>query len=155
MSCPGYPGHWSEWRRLLIVGRVRIVGVGFDGSPNSETALRWAAALCAAVGAELKVVHAVGLLEESGLSSGAPPSRDRAFQLADEAGLDRDKVEWLAVDGPPTDALLRTTEPPFAVDLLVVGTRGTAKHAGVILGSTSLAIAERADVPVVIVPTAQ
>jgi nucleotide-binding universal stress UspA family protein len=107
------------------------------------------------VGAELKVVHAVGLLEESGLSVGAPPSRDRALQLAGEAGLQPERVEWLALDGPPIDALLRTTEPPIAVDLLVVGTRGTAKHAGVILGSTSLAIAEQANVPVVIVPTAQ
>ena len=135
-----------------MTAQIGTVAVGYDGSTDSETALRWAAALSASLGARLKVVHAVGLLEESGLSVSAPPSADRALELAGRAGQDRGAVEWLAVDGPPADALLRTAEPPQAVDLLVVGTRGMAAHSGVILGSTSLEVAERARVPVVIVP---
>ena len=131
---------------------MRTVGVGYDGSPDSETALRWAAHLAQALGARLIVVHAVGLLEESGLARRAPPSPARATALAVDSGLPQDRVEWLALEGPPADALLRATEAPHGVDLLVVGTRGEAQHAGVILGSTSLAVAERANVPVVIVP---
>ena len=135
--------------------QLGTVAVGYDGSADSEGALRWAAALCASVGARLKIVHAVGLLEESGLSVAAPPAPERGLDVAAEAGLEPGRVEWLALDGPPADALLRATEAPHAVDLLVVGTRGTAKHAGVILGSTSLGVAERTVVPLVIVPTAR
>ena len=138
-----------------MTAAISTVAVGYDGSADSETAVHWAAVLSASLDARLRIVHAVGLLEESGFSKVVAPSPDRALQMARDAGLEAKRVEWLALQGAPADVLLRATMPPDAADVLVVGTRGMAAHAGVILGSTSLAVAERAPVPVVIVPVSQ
>lgn len=125
------------------------VAVGYDGSAGAEAAVRWAAGAAAAVGADLTVVHAVGLLEHAGLAASAA-REDAARRLAGEAGLGPERVSWQEVDGDPCSALLRTGRQ---VDLVVVGTRGAGAHPGTLLGSTSLELAEHAPVPVVIVPT--
>jgi nucleotide-binding universal stress UspA family protein len=49
--------------------------------------------------------------------------------------------------------LLRAKDEPIEADLLVVGSRGQGVHAGLLLGSTSLQLAERATIPFVIVPS--
>jgi nucleotide-binding universal stress UspA family protein len=49
--------------------------------------------------------------------------------------------------------MLRMAEPPEVAALLVVGSRGAGGHAGTLLGSTSLELAEHSPVPVTIVPT--
>jgi nucleotide-binding universal stress UspA family protein len=46
------------------------------------------------------------------------------------------------------------TVPPESADLLVVGSRGSDVHEGLLLGSTSLELAERSTIPVTIVPSA-
>jgi nucleotide-binding universal stress UspA family protein len=61
-------------------------------------------------------------------------------------------MEWSVLDGDPFSVLLRTAQPPQEAGLLVVGSRGAGAHAGMMLGSTSLKLAERAHVPVTIVP---
>ena len=48
---------------------------------------------------------------------------------------------------------MRAAGPPVHADLVVVGSRGKSVHAGLLLGSTSLQLAERSTIPVVIVPT--
>jgi nucleotide-binding universal stress UspA family protein len=134
------------------VNAMHTVAVGFDGSNDSRAALRWAASLAAATHASLKVVHAVGLLEHAGLSEHASPHQEVALKLAVDAGMDRSSIEWLVVDGDPCSALLRMNEPPYSVDLIVVGTRGAGEHSGSLLGSTSLELVEHSNIPVVIVP---
>ena len=130
------------------------VAVGFDGSADARRALSWAAATAAALGGRLRIVHAVGLLEHGGLSRpGGVIDDAEAVALACQAGLARDDVEWCAVDGDPCSALLRAAHGADAATLLVVGSRGTGGHAGTLLGSTSLEVAEHAPVPVVIVPS--
>jgi nucleotide-binding universal stress UspA family protein len=127
------------------------IAVGYDGSPDSEAALRWAASMSAALGAVLCIVHAVGLLEHAGL---APLSahEERARTLAVDQGLDARRVEWRVLDGDPDSALRRAAQGDEAAELIVVGTRGAAARPGTLLGSTSLGLAERAPVPVVVVP---
>lgn len=129
---------------------MRIV-VGYDGSPESEAALRWAALLAAALGAAVRAVHAVGLLEHARL---APPAahEQRARAVATGAGLDPSRFEWHFVDGEPGSVLRRESEGVHAAELLVVGTRGAGAHPGTLLGSTSLGLVERSPVPVVVVP---
>ncbi len=127
------------------------VVVGFDGSPDAQAAVVWAARHARALGARLRVVHAVGLLEHAGMS-GAAVDGEEAVQLALDAGLDRTAVEWRVVDGDPCSALLREAGTPPPPALLVVGSRGSGAHAGTLLGSTSLELAEHASVPVTIVP---
>ena len=48
--------------------------------------------------------------------------------------------------------LSRAVGDPINADLLVVGSRGAGAHTGLLLGSTSLELAEHALVPLVIVP---
>jgi nucleotide-binding universal stress UspA family protein len=136
------------------VKRHPTIVVGFDGSPDSEAALRWAAGLSSAVGARLRVVHAVGLLEHAGLlPEHAGVHGATALHIAAEAGAAVADVEWRVVDGDPCSALLRTAMEPEPADLLVVGSRGFDAHGGSLLGSTSLEIAEHSAIPVTIVPS--
>ncbi|HTU39496.1 MAG TPA: universal stress protein [Acidimicrobiales bacterium] len=130
---------------------ITMVVVGYDGSSDSAIALRWAAALCVAVEAHLQVIHAVGLLEEAHLTP-APPAEADVRRLASEVGLGPDLVAYSLVDGSPGDVLLRMTAPPHRVDLLVIGSRGAGRKPG-LLGSTSLEVAERATVPIAIIPS--
>jgi nucleotide-binding universal stress UspA family protein len=126
--------------------------VGFDGSEDSKAALRWAAHLSGSMGAQLRIVHAVGLLEHAGLSDHAAVHRETALRVVTDAGVRSADVEWTVVDGDPCSALLRMTNAPESADLIVVGSRGSDAHAGSLLGSTSLELAQHAAVPVLIVP---
>ena len=132
--------------------KIEVVAVGFDGSPEACAALSWAASLCGSLGASLEVVHAVGLLEEAHLVASVPISEPEIHALARDAGLPADRLDVNRLDGSPADVLLRLTTPPSRIDLLVVGSRGLGQKAGTVLGSTSLEVAERAAVPVVIIP---
>lgn len=129
------------------------VAVGFDGSSDSRAALHWAASLAARVHATLEVVHAVGLLEHAGLAGQVAPHEEAVRAITVDAGMDPSAVEWLVIDGDPCSALLRMNEEPYGADLIVVGTRGSGEHSGVLLGSTSLELVEHCRVPVVIVPS--
>jgi nucleotide-binding universal stress UspA family protein len=133
-------------------GAPQNIVVGFDGSKDSKAALRWAARLSGAMGARLRIVHAVGLLEHAGLSDHAAVHRETALQLVTDAGLRSADVEWTVVDGDPCSALLGMTIGPESADLIVVGSRGSNAHAGSLLGSTSLELAQHTAVPVLIVP---
>lgn len=127
------------------------IAVGYDGSPDAEAALRWAASLAAAVGATVRVVHAVGLLEHAGLTpAAAHEQRARAVVIGE--GVEAGRFEWHVLDGDPDSVLCRAAQGPGSADLLVVGTRGAGAHPGSLLGSTSLGLVERAAVPVVVVP---
>lgn len=131
----------------------QTIVVGFDGSTGSQAALRWAARQLVATGGRLRIVHAVGLLEQAGLPAGHMVARrETAMQLATAEGVALADVECLTVDGDPCSALLRATTEPSSADLVVVGTRGSDAHGGSLLGSTSLELAEHSTVPVTIVP---
>jgi nucleotide-binding universal stress UspA family protein len=134
------------------VNAIDKIAVGFDGSGDSKAALHWAASLAAKIHASLKVVHAVGLLEHAGFSGQVAPHQDVAREITIDAGLDPSAVEWLVIDGDPSSALLRMNEEPYAVDLIVVGTRGSGEHSGCLLVSTSLELVEHTRIPVVVVP---
>lgn len=131
---------------------LRNIAVGFDGSADSEVALRWAAALCRSIGATLRVIHVVGLLEERHLAGYVPVAAEVAVRIATEAGLPADRVEWTQLSGSPADALLRATQSSSLADLLVVGTRGSGRRSGMLLGSTSLELAQLSTIPVTVVP---
>ena len=140
---------------------IRTIAVGIDGSPDAESALRWAARLAHELGARLAVVHAAGLLEHAAGRAGppGPPGlaglEETAMRLAAAEGLGGDRIRWYPSDGDPCSVLLRAAEPPVDADMLVVGSRGQGKHAGLLLGSTSLELAEHASIPVVIVPAGE
>lgn len=131
---------------------IHRVAVGFDGSSESRGALLWAAGLATTTHASLQVIHAVGLLEHAGLSGQVAPHQEAVREIAAGAGMEASAVEWLVIDGDPCSALLRMSEAPYSVDLIVVGTRGAGEHSGSLLGSTSLELVEHSSIPVVVVP---
>ena len=131
---------------------LRTIAVGFDGSPDAEAAARWAFNLAQRVGAEVVVVHAVGLLEHATHREVTAEFESTMRDLIGEAGLEPNRVRWHSSDGDPCSVLLRATKAPVAADLVVVGSRGRGSHAGRLLGSTSHELAEHAVVPLVIVP---
>jgi nucleotide-binding universal stress UspA family protein len=128
-----------------------VIAVGFDGSPDAEHALLWAAALAAAMGARLEVVHAVGVLEHAGLAARVAGHEATVARVAREAGLDAAQVHWRAADGEPCSVLRRAAAHADGAELLVVGSRGMGAHTGGLLGSTSLELAQSSSVPLVIV----
>ena len=59
-------------------------------------------------------------------------------------------VETQLIEGPAAQAILRVAEED-GVDLIVLGSRGHGKLAGLVLGSVSNAVAQQAACPVMIV----
>lgn len=127
------------------------IAVGFDGSPPAEAAVRWALSLAAQTGANVVVVHAVGLLEHPRSADTAVLLEGKITELTTEAELDPQRVRWLIADGDPSSVLSRSAQAPVSADLLVVGSHGHGGREGLPLGSTSHELAEAAPVPLVIV----
>lgn len=136
-----------------------VIVVGTDGSDQAATAVAWAAGLASNVGATVVVVHAVGLLDHL---PGQPKTvsidiRDEIEQLLRtewsspllDAGVEHTCV---MEDGPPLLAIPRVAERVDA-DLIVVASHGQGRASGLMLGSTSHGLAQKADMPVVILPT--
>ena len=131
---------------------LRTIAVGYDGSEPATVAVRWAFAVAHQVGADVVIVYAVGLL--SRLEGTVSPSLfDSVHALAAEVGLGPDRFRWHVADGDACSVLLRAADGPIDADLLVVGSRGQSGHAGLLLDSTSLQLAERSTVALVIVPS--
>jgi nucleotide-binding universal stress UspA family protein len=134
------------------------IGVGIDGSPASQSALRWAAAEAAAHNAELVVVHAydwrvVGakaqiggaIAEAAALSATALVNSavEQARALAPDVS-----VRGEAVLGAPGPILVDASK---TYDLIVLGSRGRGGFSSLLLGSVSQHVATHAAGPVVVV----
>lgn len=135
----------------------RIV-VGVDGSDNACRAVEWAAGVAARSGARVLAVHALGLLFH-GPTGEVVPARSVRAEI--EAKLEQ---EWCAplrtagvayecrvTDGSPVTVLLDAAQEIDA-DLIVVGSRGLGGFPELLLGSTSMQVAQLAHRPVTIVP---
>ena len=135
------------------MSEVRTIAVGYDGSADADAAARWALDLALRLGADVVLVHAVGLLERYEHADASRLVKGAAEALASEARLGPERVRWQVKDGDALSVLLRCADAPLRADLLVVGSRGTGKHFGLMLGSTSLEVTERSRIPVAIVPS--
>lgn len=140
---------------------VLPVLVGFDGSPRSLAAARWAAREALAAGAPLRLLH-VGqawptiqpISPEFQPVLGASESAARTVlsSLAEELrathpGL---TVEAATAEGGPGNEIPRAAAGSNA-GLIVLGASGEERHVVPLLGSTALHVAGRAEVPVVLV----
>jgi nucleotide-binding universal stress UspA family protein len=132
---------------------VRTIAVGYDGSIGAQLAARFAFDLANQLGANIVLVHAIGLLGRTDEIEIVRDLEETAVVMAGEAGIDPGHARWHVSQGDPCSALLRAGNPPLSADLLVVGSRGHRNDAGLPLGSTSHELAERATVPLVIVPS--
>ncbi len=138
------------------------VVVGIDDSDGARAALAWAARHAASTGWRLRVVHAyeLNLAWIDDYNAAIPQWEERARDVAQETlsrvandvldGSQLDAVQLEAIEGSP-DQVLHDEARDAA--LLVVGSRGRGGFAGLLLGSVSQRLAQRAPCPVVIVPS--
>jgi nucleotide-binding universal stress UspA family protein len=130
--------------------------VGYDGSPASKRALQVAAERAGPHGTVVPIHVTLPASEWLGASSYDPivERTHLAAQLVladiDEIDLGDATVEPELIEGDPAEALLRVARSRDAREI-VVGSRGRGRFRS-LLGSTSHALLEQADRPVVIVP---
>jgi nucleotide-binding universal stress UspA family protein len=139
--------------------------VGTDGSPTAREAVRQAAELAKATGANLHIVTAyrsAALLAADPLALG--PSavqvetqlRNTAHEIVQGAARDADglgvKAETYAVSGDPSSCIIEVAETQGA-DLIVVGSRGMTGARRFLLGSVPSKVAHHAPCYVLIVRT--
>ncbi len=146
----------------------RII-VGYDGSPNAERAVAFAADMASRYQAELLVVHVMAATSGYGslesmpeqaliaemyerehdmLATAAERLLQQAVDIAERHG--DPQMRTLKMTGSPATQLVRCAEAHDA-DAIVVGSRGLGEVAGLLLGSVSNRVAHVADCVVVTV----
>jgi nucleotide-binding universal stress UspA family protein len=140
----------------------RRIVVGIDGSPCSESALRWAIAQAHVTGAGVEAIAAWQAPVNSGYSLGFMPALDSDVDWATlpekvlresvaravkelQPGVE---IVTRVVQGHPAQVLL---DAAASAQLLVVGSRGHGTLAGRLLGSVSQHCVQHAPCPVVVV----
>ena len=135
----------------------RSILVAVDGSKSSGDALAVAIDLARKYDATICLLHAFPhvsdllgtpqyehLLEARSMIGEALLESMRANIPADV------KVDIQLIEGPPAPAILRVADED-GFDLIVMGSRGQGQIAGMLLGSVSNIVAQRAKCPVMIV----
>ena len=125
---------------------MREIGVGYDGSPESEQALELARQLAPEVGAKLSAFQAIAV-PSTALSTEPLPFDEMVSALVAEA---RDRIAALG-DIEPHAAYGEAAEElalySASLDLLVVGSRGYGPIGRLIHGSTSTAAGPHGPLP--------
>lgn len=132
---------------------VREIGVGYDGSLQSQQALAVARDIAGQCGAKLSAFEAVSL-PSFALASRQEPVEDVVKPLLDTA---RERIAALGgvephvTYGDPAEELALYSA---SLDLLVVGSRGYGPVGRLVHGSTSFKLAETARCPLLVLPRA-
>jgi nucleotide-binding universal stress UspA family protein len=136
------------------------VGVGFDGRPESWTALRAAHALASRLGAELEVVGVYEPAPYLWLTTPAPTPPP--WDVDDlRTRFDRSLTDAIAELAPAVPSRVRAVsglagpalvEAAHGMDVLVTGSRGYGPLGSVLLGSVSRYVADHARCPLLVVP---
>jgi nucleotide-binding universal stress UspA family protein len=129
-----------------------LVGVAFDGSPESELALRYAAQLATRLHAKLRVITIVADVGRTDDSTLDAVVDDRAHEVNEHALAEL--PPWLTAEtalepGDPARALARHG---VDLDLLVIGSRGYGPLRRTLLGGVSADVMRTAPCPVLAVP---
>lgn len=137
---------------------LRTILVAVDGSSHAEAALAFAKDLARRYEASLCLLHAfphvsdlLGHPEYDQLLEARTMIGQTLLDAArSEVGNDIE-VETHLLEGPPAQAILSVAAEE-RVDLIVMGSRGHGRLAGLLLGSVSTSVSQRAPCPVLIVP---
>jgi nucleotide-binding universal stress UspA family protein len=130
-----------------------------DGSRPARQAAEFAASLALRFRAKVTVLHAYtpvpADLGEQNYSRAFYESPDQAKALAeDTAGRLHDMgvvgVETEVIEGPAANVVLGIAETRKP-DILVIGARGLSTWQGLLMGSVSLSVTQRAECPVLVV----
>ncbi|HSE70462.1 MAG TPA: universal stress protein [Nocardioidaceae bacterium] len=140
-------GEWGSTRKPVVVA--------VDGSERNKSAVAWAAAEAAAVGADLVLVTAV---EDSAVPVPHFSVHEQEGQAQDMLGRVRHEAQHVVREtevstdveaGNVSDVLLRKADQ---ARVIVVGKRGVSGFTRILVGSTSIAVAGRSPVPVAVIP---
>lgn len=140
----GYAGHTVTWREI---------GVGYNGSPESEHALGVARGLAVAHGAKLSAFEAVPLPAYL-FSAPIPPDDDTIEELVDAA---RQRVAAIEAVEPHAAYGLAADELELyssSLDLLVIGSRSYGPLGRLMHGSTAQRLARTARCPLLVLTRA-
>ncbi|MFK4266268.1 universal stress protein [Streptomyces milbemycinicus] len=142
--------------RAVVVVELPLV-VGVDGSCSSLRAVDWAMDTAVVHGVSLRLVHAFLWQRYEAVEPAGAPGRHSARAVAEnilEAAARHARrraqeveISTLALPEDPVRALLNEGRN---ASMVVLGSRGRSRLAGLLLGSVSLAVAARADCPVVV-----
>ncbi|WP_392749291.1 universal stress protein [Streptomyces sp. LN590] len=135
------------------------VVVGVDGSEGSLRALDWAATEAARLGLPLRVIHASLWEHYEGLRPTFDTERSAEQILAEHlVASAQERAQRLhsevsmVADVQPEDPVTALVQESHEATLVVLGSRGRGRIAGMLLGSVSLALAGRSHCPVVVIP---
>jgi len=135
----------------------RKILVAVDGSEQSNAALAIAIDLAQRYGATLCLLHAFPHVSDLlGTPQYMAPLEARSVlgqQVLDSARTQvvmEAVVDTQLIEGPAVPAIVRVATED-GCDLIVMGSRGQGQLAGLLLGSVSSAVAQRAECPVLIV----
>ena len=141
--------------------RLELIGVAFDGSPESHHALEAGRLLARSAGAQLRVIAvfhratfgAIATMRTGGASVNDLAREELRRALDAVLAEDGDGVgtDGRFLEGPPGDVL---AEQSAELDLLVTGSRGYGPRAAVLLGSTTHTLMRAAACPGLITPRA-
>jgi nucleotide-binding universal stress UspA family protein len=134
-------------------GGVGKIGVGYDGSPESEHALTVARELAGEMAANLSAFQAVAapLFGYTGLSRTEPSAAtiEGMTKRARDGMAGLSDVEVRVEYGAPEEEL---TQYSSSVDLLVIGSRGYGPIGRLFNGSTARHLARTARCPLIVLP---
>jgi nucleotide-binding universal stress UspA family protein len=130
---------------------IATVGVGYNGSPESKSALALAREVAGSHGAALRALQVVQIPASSSAFVGA------GWGSALETLVEGAREELDALDGVEGDVVIGLAGEELAqfgehVDLVVVGSRGYGPVQRLILGSTSEYLAAHARSPLLVLP---
>jgi nucleotide-binding universal stress UspA family protein len=136
---------------------------GVDGSEHGEHALRHAAGLARAMGAELRIVHVVDMgvlplapelaLDVERLANARRAEGERLLAKAQvQAGVPaHTRLLETATPAQPVAAVLVEEAAAWPADVIVLGARGHGALERLLLGSVADGVARRSRVPVLLV----
>ena len=135
-------------------GPISRIGVAYNGTPESETALAVARGLAARCGASIRALLVVSPVPRGvGYWEAFEPDPGAGVAEVMQAATDRlrllDDVDGRIAVGVPSEALAAFGAE---VDLLVVGSRSYGPVRRMMLGSTSLQLARAARCPLLVLP---
>jgi nucleotide-binding universal stress UspA family protein len=147
----------SEDNLEVIV--IENILLATDGSKPAERASDFAASLALRYRAKVTVVHAFipvpAYLGEPTYNRALYETLDTAQALVEDAAdrlheLGVNAVETEFIEGPPANVILGVAETRKP-DLIVIGARGLSTWQGILIGSVSQAVVQRAECPVLVV----
>ena len=135
----------------------RPVVVGIDGSADARRALCLAGEISIRLGADVVVVHGIGLTDV--IDGRRVASSEYLVEIEERFGRWCEALRSVGVErwtprlehGPPVDVVLDVAREVDA-GVIVVGRHGSGQRPELLLGSTAHQVAERSRCPVLIVP---